>query len=122
MRGGDGGACRGAMDARAEGDRVLDRQARVERGIAVLKDHLDLASEGLEVERGGADLLAVEEHVAGIGLDDLHDEPGCGRLAAAGFADDAERLALGDGEVDAIDGTDHAARPAEERALAAEML
>ena len=56
-----------------------------------------------------ADRIAVEHHVAGIGLDQPHQQPRGGGLAAAGFADDAERLALADGErhvVHRLDGRD----------------
>ena len=97
------------MNARAERDGVLDRQPRVERGVAVLEDHLHLFAEGVEIERRGADRLAVEQDVSGVGRDDLHDQPGGRGLAAAGLADDAERLALGDVEVDAVDRAHHRA-------------
>ena len=65
---------RHAMHARAECDGVLDRQARIERRVAVLEHHLDLFAEVVQAKRGRADLLAVEQDVARVGLDDLHDQ------------------------------------------------
>jgi hypothetical protein len=40
--------------------------------------------------------------VAVVGLDQVHQQPGGRRLAAAGFADDAQGLALEDVEIDAV--------------------
>ena len=45
-----------------------------------------------------ADGIAVEHHAAGVRLDQAHQQPRGGGFAAAGFADDAEGLALADGE------------------------
>ena len=39
------------MNARTEGDSILDRQPRIERSIAVLEHHLRLLAEGREIER-----------------------------------------------------------------------
>src|SRR5258708_24033696 len=110
------------MDTWAEGDRILDCQPRIERRIAVLEHHLHLPAELGEIERDRTDLFSVEQDLADVGLDDLHDQPRGGRLAAAGLADDAERLALGHLEIDAVDGAHHRSRPREQAALAAEML
>ena len=52
---------RHAVHARTERDGVLHGQARIERGVAVLEDHLDLPAERREVQRGRADRLAVEQ-------------------------------------------------------------
>ena len=51
---------------------------------------------------GGCRRLTVEHHGAGIRLDQAHQQTGGGRFAAAGFADDAERFALADGEGDVV--------------------
>src|SRR5258708_7887070 len=110
------------MDTWAEGDRILDCQPRIERRIAVLEHHLHLPAELGEIERDRTDLFSVEQDLADVGLDDLHDQPRGGRLAAAGLADDAERLALGHLEIDAVDGAHHPSRPLEQAALAAENL
>ncbi len=118
----DRGAPPQSVHARAEGDGVLDRQPRIERGVAVLEHHLHLLAERPEVEGARAHRLAVEQDLAAIKRDDLHDKARGGGLAAAGFADDAERLALGHVEVDPVDRANHRACPREEAALAAEML
>jgi hypothetical protein len=86
---------------RAEGDGVLDGQARVERGVAVLEHHLHLAAELAQRQVRPAD-APVEDDLAASG-DQVHQQPRGGGLAAARFADDAERLALAHVEVDAVD-------------------
>ena len=43
---------------------------------------------------GGTDRLAVEDQFAGVTWDQMQEKPGQGGFAAAGFANDAERLAL----------------------------
>ena len=67
--------------------------ARIERRVRILEDHLHvlallLRTRPLEVER-----LALEEDLAGGRLMQTHDAAAQRRLAAAGLADDAERLA-----------------------------
>src|SRR3546814_17883940 len=64
-----------AMYPRREGDRILDGQARVERGIAVLEHHLGLAPV-FGQRTIVADFLAVEHDASGIGR-----EQDDGRLA-----------------------------------------
>ena len=49
------------------------------------------------------DLLALEADRAGRRLEQAHEQPRGRRLAAAGLADDAERLAAHDVEGDAVD-------------------
>ena len=114
-------ALRRAVHARAEGDRGLDRQARIERRVAVLEHHLDLAAKLSQRQRAGAERLAVEQHLAGVGPDEVHEQARGGRLAAAGLADDAERLALQHVEIDAVDGA-HQRRRAEHALPDREML
>src|ERR1044072_2343747 len=105
MRARHRGAAPHTVDTRAEGNRILDRQTRVERGIAILKHHLRLLAEIGKAERKRADRLAVEQDFASVRCDDLHHEPRDRRLAATCLADDAERLALGEVEIDAVDRT-----------------
>ncbi len=50
-----------------------------------------------------ADGIAIEHHVAAVGGDETDQQPRQGRLAATGFADDTEGLALDDGEGHAVD-------------------
>jgi hypothetical protein len=86
----------------AECYRFLDGQARIERGITVLKHHLHAAAQFAQRQRA-ADLHAVIDDIAGVALHQVHQKPRGGRLAAAGFADDADGLALGDGKGNIID-------------------
>src|SRR5919108_758423 len=86
------------------GDDVPDRHAGVERGVRVLEDDLHLAPHAPEIlalQRG--ELLAHEAHGAGRRADELEDRVAGGRLPRAGLAHEAERLALGDLEADAVD-------------------
>ena len=91
------------MHARRVGDALRHGHARVQRGVAVLEHHLHLPAHGVHRDAVAvADRIAVEHHVAGVGLDQPHQQPRGGGLAAAGFADDAEGLALADGEGDVV--------------------
>ena len=110
------------VHARAERNGVLDGQSRIERRIAVLEDHLRLLAEAVQAQRRRADRLAVEQDIALVRLDDLHDQPRGGGLAAARLAHDAERLALHDVEIDAVDRADHCPGARQQPAVAAEML
>ena len=92
------------------GDGTRCGKARVEAVSGVLKDHLDtfaLRQRGEAARRNSADVLAVE-HDEAIALVDQphHHHRGC-RLAAAGFADQADTLAARDLKADAVDGAEH---------------
>ena len=96
-------------------DLVADLADRVERGARVLEDHRDFAAAQVAhlVFARGLDVDAGEHHRA-LGdpagaVEDAHHRIGRHRLAGAGLADDAERLALGDGDVDVLHGLDDAA-------------
>ena len=108
------------MNLRAERDRLLDRETRIQRGVAVLEHHLHAAAQFAQ-RQCAADLHAVIDDVAGIARHQMHQQPRRGRLAAAGFADDADGLALGDRERDVIDRAHRLAR-AEQAAADREML
>src|SRR3546814_18125984 len=94
---------------------VPDPATRVERRDRVLEDHL-------EARPGLAELLAtelrevgpVEEHLAAGRLRELHDGATRRGLAAAGLADEPERLALDDVDADPGDGLDRGAPSAGE--------
>ncbi len=86
------------------GHDVADRHARVQGGVRVLEDDLDVAAQPAQVLAGQArDVLALVEHLAGGGLLQGHDQLGDRRLAAAGLPHQAERLAGVQGEVDPVD-------------------
>ena len=100
-----------------------DRHARVERGVRVLEDDLRLPAEraqcvGVEAEQ----VTPFETDAAGVRLDQAQHQAAHGRLAAAGFADQGQRLAGIDVEADAIDRPNESGRPAEQIARSREML
>ena len=100
-----------------------DRHARIEAGIGVLEDHLQAATARAHlvgVER--QQVVALEAHLAGAGLDQPQHEAADGRLAAARLAHHRERLAFLDMEVDAIDRADMRRGAAEDTALHREVL
>ncbi len=86
---------------------VGDRQTPVQRAQRILEDHLH--ARPLRAPRGRSRCghrLAIEPHLAAIGrLEPEHDAAG-GRLARAGLADEAQRLALADRQRHAVDGVD----------------
>jgi hypothetical protein len=106
-------------------DDPLHGHARVERAERVLEDDLQVAAQAAHLRRRQRHHVgAVVDDLPGVGLDQAQDQPAGRRLAAARLADQAERLAAADGEVDAVDRAHHRARPAAEpQALAhREML
>ena len=92
------------MDLQRLADDVADRHARVERGVRILKDDLHLFAQRTQfrpAQRG--DVAAVERDAAGGRVGEPQDARARGRLARARFADQAQRLAATDVEVDAVD-------------------
>ena len=96
-------------------DLVADFADRVERRARVLEDHRDFAAAQIAhlVLGRGLDVDAGEHHralgdLAGA-VEDPHHGIGRHRFAGAGLADDAERLALGHGDVDVLHRLDDAA-------------
>ena len=92
-------------------DLPADGHDRVERGHRLLEDHGDLVAadrpHGVLVERDEVD--AVEAHrsaddPSGRVGDEAQDRQGRDALAAAGFADDRQRLAAPERKRDAVDG------------------
>ena len=84
-------------------DDVGDGHAGVEGGIGILEDHGGLVAEGLDVGLG-LDLPALVEDFAAGGLVQVQDGAADGRLAAAGLADQTQRLAGLDGKAHVVDG------------------
>ena len=96
-------------------DLVADLADRIERRARVLEDHRDLAAAQVAhlVFAGGLDVDAGEHHralgdLAGA-VENPHHRVGGDGFAGAGLADDAERLALGHGDVDVLHRLDDAA-------------
>ena len=112
-----------SVDPEPLADAVGDRRPRVEARVRVLEDDLDppaIRLEGRTLE--GRQLDAIETDRARSRLDEAKDQAtDCG-LAAAGLADEAERLAAPDVEVDAIDGLDRPDLPLEDPAADRKVL
>ena len=97
---------------------LADGHPRIERGVGILKDDLRLAAEAAEllgIHR--QQIAAFEADAAGVGLDQPQHQPAHRRLAAAGLADQRQRLAGLDNKTHAVDGVDMGGRPPEYRAL-----
>ena len=95
-----------AAPLQAFGDDVVDLGALVQGGHGILEDHLDLVGD-LAIQLLGdaaGDLLAVELDGAAAGGVHADDAAANGGFAGAGFAHDAEGLALVDIEADALHG------------------
>ena len=106
------------VDGQRLADDRADRHARVERGERVLEDDLHVAAERVQLLAAECDdVPALEPDLARGRLDQPQDAAAGGRLAAAGFADQAQRLAGGDVEAHAVDGV-HAVELAREQAAA----
>ena len=84
-----------------------DAHARVERGVRILEHWLH-ELRALE-PAVGADRPAGERYGSGGGGFDAEDQPGERALAAAGLADEAQRLALAHDKVDAAQRLERAA-------------
>ncbi len=95
-------------------DDVVDRHLRVQRGVGVLEDDLQLAPHRPHLrDRQPGELAPLEPHRAGGRLVQLEDGPAGGRLAAAGLPHHAEGLPGVDVEAHAghrLDVTDDAAQ------------
>ena len=118
----DGGATRDSMHLRPERHRVFNRQARIERRIAVLKYHLYLAAKLLDRQIPAANDSPVKNDLARRRCYQLHHEPRSGRFAAARFADHTQRFALEHFKIDTVYRTHHIASPSEQPALERKML
>ena len=89
------------------GDDRADGHARVEARLRVLEDHLHLRPQRPQraaLEPG--DVAALELDRAGGRIVEPQDRAAGGGLAAAGLADEPERLALADLEADVVDRLD----------------
>jgi hypothetical protein len=97
-------ATRRAVHEEAERHGVLHRETGIQRRVRVLEDELHVAPQPLHARPGrAAHVLAAEGQAPGVGLDQAQQEPRQRRLAAAGLADDPERLGRIDVERHAVD-------------------
>src|SRR5439155_15692535 len=107
-----------AMRDRPIGNDVTDLSAWIERGERILEHHLDAAAlfaQRLSPDPGEIDVADTDG--AGVGFDQAHHEPRHRGFSRAGFADQTERLAAENVEVDIL-GRLHAAFAAEPTAAA----
>src|SRR5207247_9322950 len=103
-----------AVDVERLRDDLPDGLAWVQRGERVLEDDGQLPAHPAEPgARHVEEVLALEDDVALVRLDEPEDRAAQRGLAAAGLAHQPQRLALADGEVHAVDRTDmtHRALP-----------
>ena len=92
-----------AVDAQRLGDDLAHGHPRVQRGVGVLEDDLDLAADGTHLLAAVVrDVLAVEDDPTRGRLEQLHDRAAERRLAATRLPDDSERLAPKNREIDAV--------------------
>ncbi len=109
----------GGIDLRVLPEHVLDLMPdladRIERSARVLEDHRHFAPAQIAhlVFAGVADVEAGEVHralgdAAGA-VENAHHRVRGHRFSRAGLADDRQRLALGDGDIDVLDGAHDAA-------------
>jgi hypothetical protein len=102
-----------AVDAKRLGQRVEDAHLRVQGGVGILEDHLEARArrpQRLALEVG--DVAALEEDAPVRDRLRADQRPAERGLAAAALADERQRLALRDGEVDGADGLHRRRRPA----------
>ncbi len=109
-----GGPARALVDPDRLGDLIADREERVQRGHRVLEDHGDaLAADVPHLGIGFLEkVFSLESDLPADDLRRGRQEPQDGeregRLARAGFSDDAERLAGPDGQRDLVHRSHHA--------------
>ena len=88
------------MDIQGLPDDVFHRHTWIQGGVGILKDHLHLFPHGGDVLLRY--LLPTEENVSPRGLVETEKGPSYRGLAAAGLADESQRLSLSYGEGDII--------------------
>src|SRR5439155_23277839 len=104
-------------------DDRADIHARIERGIRVLKDDLDVAAQ--QAEFAGPelpDILAFKMNLARGRFDQAKHAASGGGFAATGFADQAKRFAAVDMKIDAVHRMHTAGALAEQAALERKFL
>src|SRR6185312_15786529 len=103
-------------------DDLTRAHARVERRVRILKHDLHVAARTAHAAaREREDVFAAEPHGSRRRFDQTQQAASGRRLAAAGLADEPERLAAVDREADAVDRLDERARAQKSR-VAHEML
>ena len=99
------------MQRQALGDLLFDRVQRIQRGHRLLEDEADIVAAnphqflGVGADHLGAGVFHRPADLGRVGQQADGGKRGQG-LAGAGFADQRQRLALGDGQRDVLDGLD----------------
>src|SRR5262249_42442232 len=105
------------MDRKRLAHDHADAHTSVERSYGILKYDLDSAAQPVEFwSMRPEPVMSAKSHLARIGLDETKDHTRESRLAAARFADDAERFTSFEGKCDPID-SQRAPRAAVSRAF-----
>ena len=113
-----GRRCRAAVQAQRLGNDLGDTAARIERRLRVLEDHLEPGAQRAQpVLRQARDVLPVEQQPARRRCVEAHQGAPEAGLAGAALADDAQRVAGRERQVDAVQDIDR--RRGAERRLAA---
>src|SRR5690348_826782 len=95
------------MDLDSFADNRPHPHARIQRCVGILEDELHLTAQMTKFAAGkGGEIASVEEDLAGSWLDELEDEPAQRRFPRSRLADQPERFARDDFEVDAVDRLD----------------
>ena len=101
-----------ALQLQRLGQHRIDRMARMQAGIGILKDHLDGLVKGAAAA-GSGDGLPVHLDAARPGVDQSRNGAQDRRFAAARFADQTEAFAAGHGEGGVLDRVHTVGRKAE---------
>ncbi len=105
------------------GQDIAHAHARVEAGERILEHHLDAAPHAAQAPgREVIDTLAIQHHLAGGDVEQPQDGPADRRLAAAGLADQRQRLAARDLKGHAVHRIDPFRSAAEQSATDREVL
>ena len=122
-RGEVGGGFGEAEIADRLGQDVAHSHARIEAGERILEHHLDAAAHAAQpAGRQIVDAPAVQHHLARGDVEQPQDGAADRRLAAAGFADQRQRLAARDLERHAVDRVDDVFPAAEQAAAHRKVL
>ena len=105
------------------GQDIAHAHARIEAGERILEHHLHAAAHAAQPPgRKIVDALAIQHHLAGGDVEQPQDGPADRRLAAAGLADERQRLAALDLKGHAVHRIDPVGLAAEQAAADRKML
>jgi hypothetical protein len=101
------------MEAQHLAQRMAHREARIERRVRILKDHLGPPPQRTQLSLAAVrDVPAFQFDEAGLDVVEAQQRSCQSGFAAAAFADQANCFVAVDGQADAIDGAQPRCRPA----------